>query len=35
MIHNNVAVGLNADLIIVVENTPMAAIQGMQKAGDS
>lgn len=30
-IHQNVAVGLIADLIIVVENTPMVAIQGIKK----
>jgi hypothetical protein len=30
-IHHNVAVGLNADLIIVVMNTPMAVIQGIQQ----
>jgi hypothetical protein len=31
MIHHNAAVSLNADVVIVVENTSMAAIQGMQK----
>lgn len=31
MIHHNAVVSLSADLIIVVDNTPMVAIQGLQK----